>query len=244
MSNALVLPGHQLKAAVDRGRAALATSSAPRATDGPPVLSPVDRARRAESGLEFNRALDLLRRSRDLSFQAVSNNAGKHELPKSTAHMMCTRDTLPTRPAQVEAFVRACGEPPEQVRHWLAAWHRLAGRGRGHTGQPASVSHPVDVGTVSPPGALPGAGGEPAGLLFGPRAVCPDHPYREARLWRLVSLLLMTLMLVGTGIVLGDFDHGFPGLRTILVAAGTAVLSTVLLATGFALLLLRQNTRT
>ncbi len=120
--------------------------------------SPLERARRAESGLEFNRALDLLRRSRDLSFQAVSNNAGKRNLPKSTAHMMCTRDTLPTRSAQVEAFVLACRETPEESRVWLDQWrrindneqrirseHRIVEGGRRTTGRPANDIALVEV---------------------------------------------------------------------------------------------------
>ncbi|RKT56147.1 hypothetical protein [Saccharothrix australiensis] len=118
---------------------------------------PLEWARRAQDGQRFNRALDRLRRSRDLSFQAVSNNAGRQRLPKSTAHMMCTRDTLPTRAAQVEAFVRACGEPPGDVAAWLAEWrridererrlrteHRIAGKSRRHTAHhPAGAPIPV-----------------------------------------------------------------------------------------------------
>ncbi|RKT56145.1 hypothetical protein [Saccharothrix australiensis] len=232
---------------------------------------PLDQARGALDYRQFNQALDRLRRSKGLSFQALSNNAGRHELPKSTAHMMCTRDTLPTRATQVEAFLRACGEPPEHVAAWLAAWRRLSERTRPPAGRTAARVEPVaarDPGAAdaTADGAARATAGEATGWTAGGAAartadgatghpppatgvLCAstpaahhDHWFREVDQRRLVFSVLLSLLLTCAGLwVVGALTGlGLPsGMRTVVVSAGAAALST----TGSVWLLLRPRTR-
>ncbi|MFD5827384.1 hypothetical protein [Lentzea sp. NPDC060358] len=86
--------------------------------------SPFAAACRAMTRAEFVGALNLLRLSRELSFQQVSTNAGGLDLPKSTVHAMCTI-RFPKREAQLRAFLTACEVSAGTLGGWVEQWQRL-----------------------------------------------------------------------------------------------------------------------
>ncbi|HEX8870218.1 MAG TPA: hypothetical protein VF821_31435 [Lentzea sp.] len=86
--------------------------------------SPFATACRATTPAEFIGALELLRRSRKLSYKRVSVNAGDLVLPKSTAHALCTI-RFPKREDQLRAFLAGCGVAEDDLVHWLEQWRRV-----------------------------------------------------------------------------------------------------------------------
>ena len=86
--------------------------------------SPFATACRATTRAAFICALNRLRRSRGLSYQQVSANAGDLVLPKSTAHALCTI-RFPKREDQLRAFLAGCGETAERTDGWVEQWQRL-----------------------------------------------------------------------------------------------------------------------
>lgn len=87
-------------------------------------VDPLALATAASTPKQYNQALDALRRSCGLSYQEISaNTAGL--LPKSTAHNLCTRETLPSRTEQIVQFVLGCGQDRGQAALWVARWEQL-----------------------------------------------------------------------------------------------------------------------
>lgn len=119
-------------------------------TDAGPV-DPLALATAAVTAKQYNQALDALRRSCELSYQEISDNSGG-ALPKSTAHNLCTRDTLPTRAEQVVQFVLGCGQDREQAALWIARWEGLRTRLRHAEIHRALGPLPPPIGEALPAG--------------------------------------------------------------------------------------------
>ncbi|MGW0752927.1 helix-turn-helix domain-containing protein [Streptomyces sp. NPDC002587] len=64
------------------------------------------------------------------SLREMQRRAGKEWLALSSASRIVNRQALPTTPAQMEAFLRACSVPEKQHKPWLDAWNRVVGPGR------------------------------------------------------------------------------------------------------------------
>lgn len=110
--------------------------------------APLGRARAATTELEYVVALDELRLAVGRSFKQISETAGADRLPRSTAHYMCRKKTLPVRKEQVVLFVTGCGEPADQAELWAAEWERLVvatKAARTDPGETTVVVEPVVV---------------------------------------------------------------------------------------------------
>lgn len=99
--------------------------------------SPFATACRATTCAEFVCALNRLRLSRGLSYQQVSDNAGAGELPKSTAHALCTI-RAPKREDQLRAFLTSCGEPADALDRWVEQWRRATASRANRRPHPAA----------------------------------------------------------------------------------------------------------
>ncbi|ATZ29644.1 hypothetical protein SLAV_39405 (plasmid) [Streptomyces lavendulae subsp. lavendulae] len=64
------------------------------------------------------------------SLREMQRRAGKEWLAISSASRIINRQALPTTPAQMQAFLRACSVPEKQQGPWLDTWSRLVGPGR------------------------------------------------------------------------------------------------------------------
>ena len=110
--------------------------------------APLGRARAATTEQEYVVALDALRLAVGRSFKQISETAGPDRLPRSTAHYMCRKKTLPVRKEQVVLFVTGCGEPANQAELWAAEWERLVAAtkaARTAPGETTVVAEPVVV---------------------------------------------------------------------------------------------------
>ncbi|MCG8924459.1 hypothetical protein [Lentzea sp. CC55] len=112
--------------------------------------SPFATACRAATGREFIRALDALRRSRELSFRQVSDNAGGLVLAKSSAHAMCTL-RMPKHEEALRAFLTGCGEPEEAQELWVGQWRRVTASRANRRPHPAAQLVQSSARGFSPP---------------------------------------------------------------------------------------------
>ncbi|EFL19918.1 helix-turn-helix transcriptional regulator [Streptomyces sp. C] len=74
--------------------------------------------------------VSLYQRDGAPSLREMQRRAGKEWLAISSASRIINRQALPTTPAQLRAFLRACSVPERQQGAWLDAWARLVGPGR------------------------------------------------------------------------------------------------------------------
>lgn len=71
--------------------------------------------------------VDLYRRAGSPSLRSMEERAGGYGvLPRSAAHRIVTRQTIPLNPRQFKGFLTACDVPEGEQETWIAAWSRAA----------------------------------------------------------------------------------------------------------------------
>ncbi|MDX3458877.1 helix-turn-helix transcriptional regulator [Streptomyces sp. ME02-8801-2C] len=82
---------------------------------------------------------DLYERAGSPSFRQMEERAGNHRvLPRSTAHRIVTKQTVPWDRRQFLGFLRACEVPVADVPCWLDAWARARAYEEGRRVGPTS----------------------------------------------------------------------------------------------------------
>ncbi|MFF3978369.1 helix-turn-helix domain-containing protein [Streptomyces sp. NPDC001828] len=75
--------------------------------------------------------VDLYRRAGSPSTHKMQEKAGEYGvLPRSSAHRIVTRQTVPHSEAQLQGFLRACDVPEAEWTQWKQAWSRARQRDR------------------------------------------------------------------------------------------------------------------
>lgn len=132
---------------------------------------------------EFINGLRELRARSGVSFADI---ARRGDMPRSTAHVIVSRDQLPARAEQVQQFVLGCGESPEVAEAWVRLWRQLRARTWQQRDEtiPPTAAEPSGSAAVVSPADMP----EPAEVnaLIGTRA--------------LMALMIYTLLVVALSV--------------------------------------------